>query len=392
VVVRREDSFKPRDLSTVALALAMRGARDAATVEFVRTEALKLIHDFEPLHCAMLLEAFRRWGVFDRSLVDLVIERLSDEIDRFSSKDVVEVLGVLSRLGLARGFLLRRICSITFDNLLQFTPRELVRVAYALAKMRFMSRSMVDDFADAITPETQRLSVSYLSQLLFALAMTDARHQVELARVAVSEYAGVPGVHKSTSSLADFCWSVLALDLKDDCKAELEAALAIIFERPPPQNRVPLMKLHDIACALELMDPLRLDVSFPREWKAACDDADRFEMDRLEDTRLHNEIVMRLDELRGTANGLRWQLRMLRNQQCGPYRVDMFDEDTKIALDVEIIGWPTSRRMKHRLLKANGYRPVRLEYWDWRRARTEEDQMTFLEREITNALERRGTE
>lgn len=370
----------------------MRGARDVATVEFVRTEALKLIHDFEPLHCAMLLEAFRRWGVFDRSLVDLVVERLSDEIDRFSSKDVVEVLGVLSRLGLARGFLLRRICSITFDNLLQFTPRELVRVAYALAKMRFMSRSMVDDFGDVIMAEVHRLSVSYLSQLLFALAMTDARHQGELARIAVSEYAAVPGVHKSTSSLADFCWSVLALDLKDDCKAELEAALAVIFERPPPQNRVPLMKLHDVACALELVDPLRLDVSFPREWKAACDDADRFEMDRLEDTRLHNEIVMRLDELRGTANGLRWQLRMLRNQQCGPYRVDMFDEDTKIALDVEIIGWPTSRRMKHRLLEANGYRPVRLEYWDWRRARTEEDQMTFLEREITNALERRGSE
>eukprot|EP00425_Heterocapsa_triquetra_P018424 CAMPEP_0195128094 /NCGR_PEP_ID=MMETSP0448-20130528/138450_1 /TAXON_ID=66468 /ORGANISM="Heterocapsa triquestra, Strain CCMP 448" /LENGTH=49 /DNA_ID= /DNA_START= /DNA_END= /DNA_ORIENTATION= len=49
---------------------------------------------------------------------------------------------------------------------------------------------------------------------------------------------------------------------------------------------------------------------------------------------------MRFDHLRGTANGTRWQLRMQRNQQCGPYRVDMLDEDTKIALDVETISWP----------------------------------------------------
>jgi len=43
--------------------------------------------------------------------------------------------------------------------------------------------------------------------------------------------------------------------------------------------------------------------------------------------------------------------------------------------------------VKHRLLEAQGYRMVNLQYWDWRRARTEEDQNLFLEREVTRVLE-----
>lgn len=43
---------------------------------------------------------------------------------------------------------------------------------------------------------------------------------------------------------------------------------------------------------------------------------------------------MRLDQLKGSSNGMRWQLQMQRNAQCGTYRVDMLDEETKIALDI----------------------------------------------------------
>merc|ERR1719382_1064339 len=159
-----------------------------------------------------------------------------------------------------------------------------------------------------------------------------------------------------------------------------------IFDRPTPQNRVPLIKLFDVLCAVEL-EHKKLKLSVPAAWRAACDDADRFEMDRLEGSRLHNEIVTRFDHLRGRAGGVRWQLRMQRNQQCGPYRVDMLDEDTRVALDVEIVSWPTSRHMKHRLLAGLGFRTLRLDYWEWRRARTEDDQNTFLEREVCAVLE-----
>jgi len=387
-VIRREDAFNTRSLATIALSLSLRGTRDVSTVEFIRTEALKLMNEFEPAHCTMLLEAFRRWGVFDRQLVDLIVERMSDEVDRFTARDVVEAVAVVSRLGLARGFLLRRLCTLAFENLGQFGPRDLAMMAYSLAKLRFLARRNVDDLVDAVRPELYQLRGSPVSELLFALAMTDAKHQGDVARALVAKFIddSRDGVTRSLGSLVDFSWALASLELVGEFEQDFKDVIAQIVQQQPPQNRVPLMKLFDVFCALEL-EHKALRVEVPAVWKNACDEADRFEMEKLESSRLHNEVVMRFDQLRGTASGTRWQLRMQRNQQCGPYRVDMLDEDTRVALDLEIISWPTARHMKHRLLKGLGYRPVRLEYWDWRRTRSEEDQNTFLEREVCRALD-----
>lgn len=388
VVIRREDAFNPRSLATVALSLSVRGVRDVATVEFIRTEAFKMMDDMEPAHCVMLLEAFRRWGVFDRQLVDMVVERMSDEVDRFTARDVVDALGVVSRLGLARGFLIRRLCSLSFENLRQFTPRELTKMAYSLAKLRFLTHGNIDDLADAVRPELHRLQASQVTEMLFAVAMVDARHQVDFARELVDKYValGESGPRRSLGSLIDFAWSLCSLELVDEFEKDFKAVVEEIVDRPAPQNRVPLTKFFDVICALEI-EHKGLKLNIPPTWRAACDDADRFEMEKLDSSRLHNEIVMRFDHLRGIANGTRWQLRMQRNLPAGPYRMDMMDEDTKICLDIETVSWPTSRKMKHRLLSSQGFQPLRIEYWEWRRARTEEDQNIFLEREVVQMME-----
>ena len=39
----------------------------------------------------------------------------------------------------------------------------------------------------------------------------------------------------------------------------------------------------------------------------------------------------------------------------------MLDEDTKIALDLEFVSWPTSRQLKHRLIAGLGYKPLQIE-------------------------------
>lgn len=389
VVSKRANDFNPRNLATVAIALSIRGVRDPSTIDFVRNEAIKLMDDLEPSHCVMLLEAFRRWGISKGQLVDRIVERMSDEVDRFSEHDLVDALAVISRLGLARAFLLRQLCELAFNNLSAFDARQLARMANSLSKLRFISHSDIDKLADAIKPSLNQLAASQVSELLFALAMVDARHQLDLARVLVAQFMGSAGgvSSMSSSSLIDFAWSLAALDLVVEFEADFKEVLNEIFgNRSPPQNRVPLMKLFDVMCALQL-GYKDLGIAVPAAWKAACDDADRFEMDRLDSSQLHNEIVMRFDNLRGAANGMKWQLRMQRNQSCGPYRVDMLDEETQTALDLEIINWPTSRHLKHRLLENEGYRMLRLQYWDWRSARTEEDQNLFLEREVTRIFE-----
>ena len=388
VVCQREDSFTPRNLANVAMALSLRSVRDVATVEFIRNEVLKLVDDLEPQHCNMILESFRRWGVFDRHLVDLLVERMSDEVDQFTSKELVDALNVLSRLGLPRGFLLRRLCSLAFENLRQFTARELARMCYALAKLRFLAESNVDELVDAMRPELHRLVGSQISEFLFALAMTKSVNHLETCRILAAQYVdsmgGIPKM--SGGSLIDYAWALVAMDLVPEFEKDFRAALAEIFKRHPPQNRTPLMKLHDVICALEL-EYKHLKIEVPSSWKSACAEADHFEMDRLETSRLHNEVMMRFDHFQGSSNGLNWQLQMRRNAVCGPYKVDMLDEKTNILLDLEIISWPTARHLKHRLLQGLGFRTVSLQYWDWRRARSEEDQQLLLQREITKALE-----
>lgn len=277
---------------------------------------------------------------------------------------------------------------LSFENLSQFTPKELTKIAYSLAKLRFLEQSNIDDIADAVAPAVASLTASQVSELIYALAMVDARHQGEFARSLAQQYIalGKEGPTRSLNSLADFAWSVCALELVGEFKEEFKATMDEIFDRTPPQNRIPLVKLFDVINAVEL-EHKKLKLSVPKAWQAACDDADRFEMDRLEASRLHNEIVMRFDHLRGMANGLRWQLRMLRNQPCGPYRVDLFDEESKIALDLEIVSWPTSRKLKHRLLTDLGFHMLRIDYWDWRKARTEAEQIAYLELAVTDLLE-----
>ena len=40
----------------------MRGVRDVPTVEFIRSEAMKLMDDMEPAQCVMLLAPFKAIG------------------------------------------------------------------------------------------------------------------------------------------------------------------------------------------------------------------------------------------------------------------------------------------------------------------------------------------
>lgn len=44
-----------------------------------------------------------------------------------------------------RGFLLRRLCTISFENLGQFNARELTKMAYSLAKLRRFARRTADE-------------------------------------------------------------------------------------------------------------------------------------------------------------------------------------------------------------------------------------------------------
>merc|ERR1712137_236882 len=243
---------------------------------------------------------------------------------------------VMSKLGLARGFLLRRLCTLAFENLLQFRPPELALVALYLAKLRFLSQPDVEDLADVLAPHVEWFNAFQTSSVLFAFAMTDARHQMDFIRKLVGHYLEC---RQSPRTFIDFAWSIIALELVPEYKKDFSSVVEKIVKVPHPRHRVPLMKFFDVMCSLD-HEHSDLRIVIPEEWITRCKEADSREMGRLRSSRLHQEIFMRLENMVAAARGTHWELNMEQNQPVGHYGVDL-DKELKIALDVDLISWPT---------------------------------------------------
>ena len=85
----------------------------------------------------------------------------------------------MSKLGLARGFLTRRLAVVAYENLHVFNTRQVVKVFYALSKLRFVkTRSNTDDVLDVLRENIAilgeagcELTPNLVSRLVFALAI-----------------------------------------------------------------------------------------------------------------------------------------------------------------------------------------------------------------------------
>lgn len=81
------------------------------------------------------------------------VERLTETLDHFTSRDVTHLLGVMGQMALARGFLIRSTAKMMFENLHQFTPRQLCSGLYALVRLRFTNKDHVLQVLRVIEPE-----------------------------------------------------------------------------------------------------------------------------------------------------------------------------------------------------------------------------------------------
>ncbi|CEL93169.1 unnamed protein product [Vitrella brassicaformis CCMP3155] len=387
VVMRRENAFNPRNLSSLALAFSTMGHRDPNLIEFIRVEAVKYMQDFRPNDLHVIMDAYRRWGVYNRELADMLVERMTDEIDRYTSKDVIMTLHVLSQVGLARGFLLRRLATLAFENLGDFDTRQLVTLFYSLSRLRFLSTQNCDDLIDALKirdldPKSINLDCMAIAQILFSLETAGYTENPAIIQCLVDAYQHKITEGKATVSLlgkVDMAHALCFYNLKGT-QPLLEKTLQDIFAGQVTRNRLLHTKLWEVIGALEVEQKgMRVDI--PVQWRAACDETDRLEQDKTETSRVHSEVVLVLDNLKG-----KYALSVLRNQRAGYYRVDLYDEETKIAIDLDTVNRPVGRLLKHRHMSLQGYRPVSLDYWMWRRCRSEEDQTLFLKQLLTRPL------
>jgi very-short-patch-repair endonuclease len=378
---RRPNAFSPSSLSALAFGLSSRGVSDPQFSEFVRMESLKMMQDFSPENAIMILEAFRRMGSFNRELVDNIVERLTDEVDRFTTRDIVNCVSVFVKLGLGRGFLLRRLSKLSFENLSLFKQTQLIRLLSGLAQLRFLTQSGVDALLNAIESQgIDKISPSQGCDVLFAAAMVNYEGSSQVLSCMIEKASARPDEISITNAI-DAAWALCCFNKEK----ELGPLVKKIFEIQPPSNRQLLLK------SLEIANYVKLETTtFPKDmispqWLGAMDDAEKQETNRFESARLHSEILALVESL--PPKGLiHEKLAIQRSAQVGGYRVDMYDENHRLLIDIDTLARPTRLVLRHRHLSSQGFKVVELGYWEGRRFKTYEEQQEWLKVKIGKAL------
>lgn len=136
--VARPNAFDPTTFTECVSFVARVGAADVQFVEFIRSEALLLMPEFGPTELATLLEAFNVMKLYNRELIDLLVERMSEEIDRYTPVDIARTLDVIASMGLVRMHITRQLASLALKNQEQFLVGELVSIVSSLARLRWI--------------------------------------------------------------------------------------------------------------------------------------------------------------------------------------------------------------------------------------------------------------
>ena len=349
----KTNGFSPKYLTNLALGLAQRGIKEPHLIEFVRLEASKTLQDFSPQQLAQMLETCRRWGDFNRPFIDSITERMTDLVDRYNSKDVVLTINVMSKMALARGFLLRRLSKMAFDNLAEFDTTQIVYLLVGFARLRFLSIDECDDLIDLIDPE--QLNPKLSSEFLIGCGLVGCTPPPELIDAAVKQLAGL-----STEATADAAWGLCRLGRVADAQRLANEVL----QRPPCKSRAALQEMLEISCHLSLSPGVA--------WRAAMDETDKLEQDRAENSKLHADVLLVLERV--TLR--KWSRNVIVGSR---YRVDFYDATTKTIVDLDTLNRPVTRALKHAHLKAEGFNTVAIEYWKFRASsRTVEDQQKFF--------------
>eukprot|EP00397_Hematodinium_sp_SG-2012_P044027 GEMP01049073.1.p1 GENE.GEMP01049073.1~~GEMP01049073.1.p1 ORF type:complete len:513 (+),score=106.26 GEMP01049073.1:135-1673(+) len=383
--IQTRDDISPREMASICLSLSALESSSSSMQEFCRQEAMKGVEFARPSECTAFLEAFRRWGIYDRVLVDMIVEKLQDDIDECSAQDVTSAVIVMARLNLARGFLIRRLCSHAFGNLHMFTTKQCITLLYGLAKLRFTSKSEAWDLLDHIQKEIEDVKPTQACDLLYALAMIgfdgDNEAILSLIEKTLNEQDKLALIPRIDLALAIVHYRHLLKERQD-----FHTLVKSIWAEPPPKNRGTLVKGFDLCLAMELEC-----LPAPESWRVATLEAERIEQGKTEKSRLHQEILLRLQELGlSHAKSSTWSANVRvedGHSEGGILWADFaleagVDGGKPVVVDIDTLNRGTNRRIKMRRLQKLGYKTLTLNYWSWRKCRSAQTQSSFLKEQL----------
>lgn len=361
-----------RDLVGVMYAQSLCNHVNEYFFEFVKKETIANIDAYTPTLLTQLLEGMRLSQNLDVELTNLIVEKMCEEIDRFTTKDVILALKTLSMAGIPRGFLIRRLCNLVFDNISHFHYSSLINILYNLTKLKFTNASHVDIIYMSIEEHLPSCNNATLTEWIYTLYINEIteEHKINSAFQLV-QYDQFQTAR--TVTLIDFIHASTYY-IKYIEKEKLLGVIDQLLKRNVPKSLTLIAKLREPLYFLASDSEIRYDIDqVPSSWMNAMNDFLRIDHEKLQALKTFHEIQ---NILQTTAQ--KFHLSFTPIQVVHSYSVDFLESSSKIVIDIDTIVRHTSFQIKHQYLQKLGYKTAKINFWRWRKCRTEGEQQNYL--------------
>ncbi|GAW79124.1 hypothetical protein, conserved [Plasmodium gonderi] len=375
-------NVNPRDLVGICYALSLCNNMNEYFFEHVKKETISNIDAYTPTLLTQLLESMRLSQNLDIELTNLIVEKMCEEIDRFTTKDVTLALKTLSMAGIPRGFLIRRLCNLVFDNISHFHYSGLINIIYNLTKLKFTTTNHIDVIYKSVEEHLENCNVSTLCELLYTFYMNEINEESKINKILENIHYEHFNTTK-TAVIIDFIHA--ATYYKNHIKKEnLINLIDLLFKRNVPKSLTLIAKIREPIYYLAGDEKFLFDLNnISPSWLNAMNDFLRIDHEKLQALKTFHEVQNVLNSIAPN-----FKLNFVPLQIVNSYSVDFIENEKKIIIDLDTIVRHTSFQMKHKHFENLGYKTAKIHFWKWRKCRSEKEQQNYLSDIIYSVTDR----
>ncbi|CXH88049.1 RAP protein, putative [Plasmodium berghei] len=365
-------NVSPRDLVGTCYALSLCNNMNEYFFEHIKKETIANIDAYTPTLLTQLLESMRLSQNLDIELTNLIVEKMCEEIDRFTTKDVTLALKTLSMAGIPRGFLIRRLCNLVFDNISHFHYSALVNIIYNLTKLKFTTTNHIDVIYKNVEEHLYNCNVNTLSELLYTFYMNEINEENKIKKIFENMNYNNFNTAK-TAVIIDFIHAATYYNSYIE-KEKLLNLIDILFKRNVPKSLTLIAKIREPIYFLSEDSTFKYDINnISPSWLNAMNDFLRIDHEKLQALKTFHEVQNVLNSVAPN-----FKLNFVPLQITNSYSVDFIENEKKIIIDLDTIVRHTSFQIKHKYFENLGYKTAKIHFWKWRKCRSEKEQQNYL--------------
>ncbi|ORM40193.1 Triosephosphate isomerase [Babesia sp. Xinjiang] len=350
-----------RELSQVAYATSATGVDSDAIFEYSKQKLTAEIDSATPDALNLALQTAYKRGSRDKIYYALLCEKLCELTDRFTASDVMYTLRALAKTGLLKGFLLRRLSTLIMDNLDQFSAEQLSEATYRLSQLKFLTPANYSRIFTVVEPKIESLPNHLRLQLLAAGCLSEREDRTALERLLDGlEYKN----GWDLSGCIDYVYSSAYLRRYGE---QLPRVLEAVSNHHPSLTRRYALLLKEAVDSFEVESaPVQFDLG--ARWRDALSNFENTESELTKNTPTFQEVRK---ILQGASNNF------AESQKVGPFTVPFVDQERKLVILVEFASNMSNLTVKKRCIESLGYSVGVVRYWEWRRLKTERQELEY---------------